>query len=75
MIQGSLAIKQVGRLVLGVARQNTSPYGQDLLIYNFAQKKLYSLTDAGTARQYFKSTGFVPEKYCSPGYAWGWNDR
>jgi hypothetical protein len=36
------------------------PYGQNLLVYNFAQKIRYRLIDAGAARLYFRS--FNPDR-------------
>jgi hypothetical protein len=75
VLSNSAQIGEKGLSVVTYNNQDTYPYGKDLLIYNFTQKKVISLSDAGTARQYFKSTGFVPEKDCPPGFAWGWNDR
>jgi hypothetical protein len=69
---------QVGEQGLSVVTYNNDDvysYGKDLLIYNAAQKKLYSLVDVETARQYFENANFIPEKDCPPGFAWGWNDR
>jgi hypothetical protein len=71
----SAQIGEHGLSVTTYNNQDTYPYGENLLIYNFVQEKLYPITDADTARQYFNNANFVPEKNCPPGFAWGWNDR
>jgi len=75
VLSSSPQIGEQGLSILTYNNNDLYPYGKDLLIYNFAQKRLYPLTDANTARQYFESTDFVPEKDCPPGFAWGWNEQ
>jgi hypothetical protein len=75
VLASSAQIGEEGLSIVTYNSKDTYSYGKDLLIYNFIQEKLYALTDADTARQYFRSTNFVPERNCPPGFAWGWNDR
>lgn len=75
VLAGSAKIAENGLSVVTYNNTDMYPYGKNLLIYNFTQKKLYALIDADAARQYFQSTNFVPERDCPPGFAWGWNDR
>jgi hypothetical protein len=75
VLASSAKIAENGLSVATYNNNDIYPYGKNLLIYNFSQKKLYSLTDADAARQYFQSTNFVPERDCPPGFAWDWNDR
>ena len=49
------------------------PYGDTLLVYNDRQKEAHRLADLSAAQQYFQASGFVPERDCPPGFAWGWN--
>jgi hypothetical protein len=74
VLANSAQIGDNGISIVTYNNNDTYPYGKDLLIYNYVQKKLYSLADVTTARQYFQSTHFIPEKDCPPGFAWGWND-
>jgi hypothetical protein len=75
VLASSAKIAENGLSVATYNNNDIYPYGKNLLIYSFSQKKLYSLTDADAARQYFQSTNFVPERDCPPGFAWDWNDR
>ena len=75
VLASSARVGKEGLSIITYNNYDSYPYGKDLLIYNVAQKKLYSLTDIDSARQYFQHVNFVPEKDCPPGFAWGWNDR
>jgi hypothetical protein len=75
VLASSAKIAENGLSVLTYNNTDVYPYGKNLLIYSATQEKLYSLMNADTARQYFQSTNFVPERDCPPGFAWGWNDQ
>ena len=77
-LQGTAVIEpaRVGPDGLAIStfrRERTYPYGENLLIYNAAQRQVYRLTDAAVARGYFQRSGFDPVGDCPPGFAWGWN--
>lgn len=75
VISNSPQITEQGLSIPVYKKIDFYPYGKDLLIYNFPQKKLYGLSSADKARQYFERTGFAPEQECPPGFAWGWNSK
>lgn len=75
VLSSSPQVGEQGLSILTYRSIDFYPYGEDLLIYNVPQKRLYPLTNTSTARQYFDSSGFVPEQDCPPGFAWGWNDQ
>jgi hypothetical protein len=74
VLSNSPQVGEQGLSILTYKSNDFYPYKENLLIYNVPEKKLYPLTDAKAARQYFEHTGFVPEQACSPGFAWGWNN-
>lgn len=74
IISNSPQVGEQGLSILTYKKKDFYPYGEDLLIYNFPEKRLYPLSNADVAKQYFERTGFVPEQACPPGFAWGWND-
>jgi len=75
ILSSSPQIGEQGLSILTYKSVDLYPYSEDLMIYNFSEKKLHPLGSGSMARQYFESTGFVPEQACPPGFAWGWNDQ
>lgn len=74
-ISNTPRIEAAGLSVLSFRDYVFFPYGEDLFVYNFSQKRLYPLTDEESARLYFQQSNFVPERDCPAGFAWGLNSR
>ena len=75
VLSSSPQVGEQGLYILTYKSNDFYPYGEELLIYNLPEKKLYPLSSASVARQYFEHSGFVPEQVCPPGFAWGWNSQ
>lgn len=70
-----LTIGETGIIMRSLSGKDygTYPYTERLLLYNYEQKLIYRLVDAGAAHSYFEL--LRPEHPCPPGFAWGWNTR
>lgn len=45
-------------------------YGETLLVYNVAQRRVHRVVDRQSARRYFEGAGFRPEEDCLRGFSW-----